>query len=311
MTITKNIIIIVLTLVFVGCLNKQNTELDKIDMSINQTSQINLNELSFQEILFNYSWLFGFYEGTARDKITFFPDGRYSVWNGYGLGDFAFGEYEILNETDVRLKFPVDFPHEKTSSADYILGNIFNNNEELLLKFDREYRDFYNLMKLYSDNVFFVSNIDSPKGEEYSIDNAIAVKINGRIKILNTLNTRKSPSIEAPFHYVPLSDRQSVNSNYLIDQYASINLVFAGEIFDYEAISKHKDEINGLNEPWYRIILQHEFYYTFAWVYGGYVEEISENDIKNSDYFQVQQAVAAELVERGFLDKRYFEEMER
>ena len=193
-----------------------------------------------------------------------------------------------------------------TSVISEKLESIFSKNNELLLKFDRGYTDFYDTYKLFSDNVFFVSDIPSPAGNEYTLDNAVVIKRKGWIKILDVINKRKGPSINSQLAFISIGD--IVLSEYLLVDFGSgISLAFPGEKFEFDAVSTNLDEIDGHRAPWYHIIIPMDHFFSYAWVYGGYVEEIISFIYDAHEDNETNRNKAGELFNRGFVNEKYLE----
>jgi hypothetical protein len=279
-------------------LNKVKTE--EIFDEINIAEQINFKNLPIDEFLTSLKWYRGLYSGGYSIILGFTSDGIYSLFMTRGLGVYATGAYEILNENEVLLKYPVEFPRGITNVVSESIDNIFGN-KDLLLKLDREYIDFYNMYKLFSEKELYVSEVSSPAGNEYVIDNASALKKKGRVKILDIVNTRREPSINAPLAGYNFMYRFFREPDILV------NFVVFGEEFEYEAISTNIDEIDTYKKPWYRIVVEMEEYRFSTWVYGGYVDEILEFNY-NIDYMEIQNKIIRELVNRGYNTKIFLEE---
>jgi hypothetical protein len=195
---------IFLVFLCVSCGNKVDKAEDSIVSNDKQNSPVYtpLEDLPFDEFLISLSWFKSYYNGSMRDMLKFYPDGTYTIRDFYGLGVYATGKYEIKNDDEIKLVYPVEFPREMTSVISEKLESLFSKNNELLLKFDRGSTDFYDTYKLFSDNVFFVSDIPSPAGNEYTLDNAVVIKRKGWIKILDVINKRKGPSINSQLAFI-------------------------------------------------------------------------------------------------------------
>ena len=282
-------------------IDKEKTE--EMLEKINTTEQKNLKNLPTDEFLASLRWYRGLYSGGYSVILRFNTDETYSLFMTRGLGIYAIGNYEIINENEVLLRYPVEFPSEITSVVLKSIEDIFNKND-LLLELDREYMDFYNMYRLFSEKELFVSEISSPEGNEYIIDNANVLKTNGRVKILDIVNMKKEPSIDAPlagYSFMYRFHQSQKDSNIIV------NFVVPYEEFKYEAISINIDEIDTYRKPWYRIVVEMEEYEFSAWVYGGYVEEISKFNY-NLNYTGIINNIIRELINRGYVSEEYFED---
>ncbi len=254
----------------------------------------NIKYLSINEVLINVPWMEGYNNTSWSDLLKFFSDDTYSIRNFYGIGEYLFGHYEIVNDNEVLLKCPSEID---IFAEGYVLEKVeelFPDKKDLLLKLDREYIDFYNIGKLSSNR----SAAPSPQGMEYELNNAVVIKKSGNLKVTDILNTRQEPSINSQLTMIAVNER--FGSSDLIDPYRGISLVFPGETFKYNAVSKKIDNIDGHHEPWYHIIIFLDQYVVYTWVYGGYVEEVDENEQYQGDWG----VISKELIDRGYLDNK-------
>jgi len=272
--------------------------------NVNNIFEGNIKSMPTVEFLVSFRWFRGLYSGSYSDILTFNTDGTYSIFKTRGLGIYAIGNYEILNENEVLLRYPVEFPWEITSVISESLEKIFGNND-LILKLDREYIDFYNMFKLFSEKELFASEFPSPEGNEYMLDNAIVLKKKGYVKILDLTNIRREPSVNAPLAGYSFLFRFYEITPY--DQDIIANFVVPDEEFRYEAIYTNINETNGYEKPWYRIVIDMEETEFAAWVYGEFVEEIL-NQNYNINYTEIRSKNINELINRGYHSEYLYED---
>ena len=189
--------------------------------------------------------------------------------------------YEILSEDKILLKFPDDILNNKNAVEK--IENLFFNNIALELDLQRDFINFENIGRLYSHKftLDFNSTIFSPENREYFLDESLVIKTSGILVVKETLKTRVRPSISAPVLSMRLADRFVQFENLFINPYDSISVVFPGETFNFIAITKNKDIIDGHNKPWYKVVIENEGANEYAWIYGGYIEETTEKKFEH------------------------------
>lgn len=235
----------------------------------------NIKNLPITDILTYKPWQIG-EETILKDQLIFSSGNEYFLRDFYGMGEYAGGKYEILTKDTVRLKAPVhvlDNPNARDK-----INYLFPNIKELDLELQRDFTSFYNIGRLYSHKLAktFDSSIPSPEGREYFIDNITVIKRTGVLAIKEPLKTRLRPSTKSPVIEMRLTDRFDNFHNLFINPYAQTNLVFPGETFNFFAVTKDTESIDGYTSPWYRIVIEGEHFYKYAWIYGGYIVETGE-----------------------------------
>jgi hypothetical protein len=304
----KILYVLIILFGFVSC-NKNTNEPASKDITNNRTrpiareikelpSDISYNkdyfsDMPLETILLDYHWYIGGYD-SFYDQLLFLPDNEYTI-NLYEKYEYARGKYNIEQTDNIRLDYPF-FIEEDNDTKEKIAG-LFKTEKDILLELQRNYSDLGCIGRLYSKNtgISFYSPIPSPENEEYIIDNVVVIKKSGRLRVTETLRTRLGPSINAPFyqwnvHTILTEWKGEATGDLLNDPNAMLNVLFPGQTFYYHAVTKHKDKIDGHEEPWYMVRIRTwplNTNYNYFWVYGGFTEELRNETARfsNDDYY--------------------------
>jgi hypothetical protein len=94
---------------------------------------------------------------------------------------------------------------------------------------------------------------------------------------LENLRLRRLPEINAPMVNV-------YYENYPEELGISIpsSIIPKNYIVKFNAVTVKKDRIDGITAPWYRIYILEKMFYVPVWVFGGYVRELTKEEIKST-----------------------------
>lgn len=255
---------------------------EKINVPIDRDYILNM---PLEDILKNINWYIEDYYDIYSDHLIFLSNNEYCL-SYCGSDEYARGKYEIISDNNIKIIYPSEI-YKRIED----IASLFQSRDELLLELQRNYIDFYCIGKLYSEElgISLFSSVSSPQNEEYEINHTIVIKRAGRIRINQTLNARLEPSINAPFYTWSINFLLELNLecrvDWLKDPNARLNVVFHGMIYDFDAITKQIDEIDGYSKPWYRIVINNyplTPIFKYFWVYGGYVDELDAGFIADN-----------------------------
>jgi len=115
--------------------------------------------------------------------------------------------------------------------------------------------------------------------------------------------------VEYSFELLQLIDEEFIgsgrfNSDYELnyESYSSGNLqiVLAGMIRSFDAVTVEKDTIDGITASWYRLPFTDgdEGAVRYYWVFGGYIKEISDPNTKEYEKLFLNSAAAKGLLKK-------------
>jgi hypothetical protein len=216
---------------------------------------------------------------TVEERVGIkFHDDFYSIgYKGEGGEEFCKGGYTLKN-MEVIIDYPNTILIENYGNDAEILKWLFPNKESVSFKYDTDYVDFYCYTCLANGEKRLRNLwIESPYGKEYKLDGVNVVKhkeSKHAIVMLDNLRIRKEPSINA----------ELVNASFIIfstnDSFQS-TVIYKNAIAHFDAVTVQKDTIDGITASWYRIDIPDDFYSNYVWVFGGYVKELSENELND------------------------------
>jgi hypothetical protein len=249
-------------------------------------NNINLDDL--ESVLRIYNWDIGF----EHSVIDFKADGKYSLGHEMRDGPFAIGDYEVNGNT-VLMRYPYEIQDGGGAGDFYgpkVLDWLFDEKKNSVLVYDKTYKSYSVVTCLrYGDKILKNYALISPYGQEYEYGDIAVIKCDERessVKIKENLKMRKRPDVSA--NTVTLS--RIVDWDPLDPKFVTGNIVYVGDVFSFDAKTVKTDTIDGITAPWYRIWVDlNEIEAVGIWVFGGYVQEISQNkwDIMMSgDYYK-------------------------
>lgn len=234
----------------------------------------------------NHSWVY----------IEFLDENQYTFCSPYG--GYLHRKY---NYTLVGNKLTLEYCDENI----YYLGQdiqplIFPEKKDVTYEWDSKYIDFYCTGAFIHGKTIFINfATPTPVGTECILNEAKVIKQSGQEKVvaLENLRLRERPSLSAPtayFNYTGMmlinmystndEDRQFIANKINFENEIKMQILIAGLAVEYDAITSFEETIDGIQAPWYRILL-----YNYSeegadetfWVFGGYLEkENKEKDYK-------------------------------
>lgn len=239
--------------------------------------------------------------------FVFDDDGVFYLFSPFGgyMGDFS--NYTLEGNT-----VTLNFSETMDSSWKEL---IFNNEEKLVLNYDYDFKDFYDVGVLKNDRVILRSGIEKRKaGEKCLLKGTEVIKTEQHsVVAVDNLRLRKEPSVYGRIgnfwyrYYLDMKLRDLLeDSDYkVIDEEGYLTLkdestlLLKGMVTTYDAKTADESTIDGITAPWYRIALNDldgESITQYWWVFGGYLEDYDEG--RNSEYTKTLFNTA---LEKGFI----------
>ncbi len=185
------------------------------------------------------------------------------------------------------------------------LNTIFsskNKNKFVDFTYDAQCNNINYIGGYRNGNVFLTDRKNkTPQGIECNIENIKVIKKTGYLVPIENLKVRKAPSTNAEtgnidyhFEFMCLTDEKymgtgQLNADYDIEleKYGNntYQVLLAGMIRSFDGVTVEKQTIDGITAPWYRIPFydNDEGFPRYYWIFGGYIEEISDKNTHKYD----------------------------
>jgi hypothetical protein len=242
---------------------------------------INVYSEELLDIIKEYQWNLPI----ENSVIKFLDDNSYFLGHPMWDGFFCSGVYEIDNY-DIKIYYPNEFNKKNLELYQKnVLKWVFSNKEMIIFRYDSEYVDFYTYTCL-RNNEKILRNFRyiSPYGQEYELDDVRVIKFDNNLKAIVTTDNvrmREFPNINARTIKIPI---------YIVFENKEINenILYKNSVNYFNAKTVKEDIIDNITAPWYHVLIPgfEEGPSHYVWIFGGYVKELSETELSDSNIME-------------------------
>jgi hypothetical protein len=204
-----------------------------------------------------------------------FVETTYDIYFSVG-GHYCTGNYTITGN-QVTLIYP-ELNQPLFDRSRNLLSWLFQGSTQTTFTHDPAYIDFDCLTCLRNSDRLLKSGTPSPCGEAYKLQGVDVIKYDNRqsrVLILDNLRMRDFPSTNANVLSLEIYDLRTHDP-------ITTSVVNKNSTYRFDAKTVKTDTIDGITAPWYRIaVILDETYHRNVWVFGGYVRELSLDEINN------------------------------
>jgi hypothetical protein len=266
----------------------------------------NINDILLTSVwtTLKHSWI-----GFSQDNTYLLSTAPEGDWFGEGV-------YRV-ERNDVVVEYPFKTMLGKEGLSVDTREWLFEGENPTVLTYDKSYRDFNVLTCLrHGDKKLINYAIKSPVGEEYELDGFQVVKYHGQesnVLILENLRMRKFPEITAdtvtlgrwvdiPLDIIRMNKLDDTVTMYPPGRFIVSDVVYTDMVASFNAKTVKTDTIDDITAPWYRInIVINDFESAYAWVFGGYLRELSLTEQDNL-YVYYRKYIQS-LIDNGIIEK--------